>query len=656
MGKKNLFAKTIVVVILSLVLNMGMILQAGADALTTKGSLSVGSNVSVTVNNTSMVYYKVVPTKTDAFKFTLSSKTGGSTTAMKIGLYDSSAKELTVKTGDGNSILRAYLEKGKVYYVGVALNGKTASENCSLSMEESEEELISIKVASVTNAKDKNFISILTTPVNGLSWNADENILTMNGFSGSYVLKASIDKDVYSTVDIVDLTINVKGVNTLNALDDGILIGSGINVKFAGDGILNIVGNNTDSAIEVNETISIEGANINISGTFTDDYIDCSVFMMSSGSIGVTVEPNIRGKKKDFSEYRSIIDASKSIIISGGTILANYQPVKSGTTLADVGEIFDCSGYIQVANANIVITGDATVIEKVNIYYGRATTNVDKSTVNEIKGTKVSIKYATLCLSQYFYTYDGKAKKPAATIAGLKSGTDFTVTYKNNVKVGTATVTATGKGNYSGTLTKTFVITAKKGSVITDKKYKYKVTKVMGNDGSNGNVMVTGLKKTSLTQIKIAAKVTINGATYDVVSIKKKAFKNNKKIKKVTIGLNVKNIGNYAFAGCKKVKKLVINSTVLSKIGVGAFKNNKKLKTAVIKSTKLKTIGKQAFFGDKKLKTLKMYSTSLKYVKAKAFYRKGGKKLTVKVPSAKVAAYKKLFKKAKTNKYVVKAL
>ena len=185
MGKKNLFAKTIVVVVLSLVLNMGMILQAGADALTTKGSLSVGSNVSVTVNNTSMVYYKVVPTKTDAFKFTLSSKTGGSTTAMKMGLYDSSAKELTTKTGDGNAILRAYMEKGKTYYVGVILNGKTTSENCSLLMEESEEELISVKVANVTNAKDKNFISILTTPVSGLTWNADENVLTMNGFSGS---------------------------------------------------------------------------------------------------------------------------------------------------------------------------------------------------------------------------------------------------------------------------------------------------------------------------------------------------------------------------------------------------------------------------------------------------------------------------------------
>lgn len=44
----------------------------------------------------------------------------------------------------------------------------------------------------------------------------------------------------------------------------------------------------------------------------------------------------------------------------------------------------------------------------------------------------------------------------------LKKGTDYTVSYKNNINAGTATITVTGIGNYSGTVSKTFRIDAKK--------------------------------------------------------------------------------------------------------------------------------------------------------------------------------------------------
>lgn len=40
----------------------------------------------------------------------------------------------------------------------------------------------------------------------------------------------------------------------------------------------------------------------------------------------------------------------------------------------------------------------------------------------------------------------------------LKLGTDYTLSYKNNTKVGTATITVTGKGCYKGTFSKTFKI------------------------------------------------------------------------------------------------------------------------------------------------------------------------------------------------------
>lgn len=58
------------------------------------------------------------------------------------------------------------------------------------------------------------------------------------------------------------------------------------------------------------------------------------------------------------------------------------------------------------------------------------------------------------------YTYTGNSIKPAVT-SDLVLNKDYTVAYKNNINVGTATVSISGKGNYSGTVTKSFKIVAK---------------------------------------------------------------------------------------------------------------------------------------------------------------------------------------------------
>ena len=77
-----------------------------------------------------------------------------------------------------------------------------------------------------------------------------------------------------------------------------------------------------------------------------------------------------------------------------------------------------------------------------------------------------SIASGTLTLEANSYVYDGTAKEPATTLTltlngstvTLTEGSDYTVEYTDNVEVGTATVTCTGTGNFTGTLTKTFSI------------------------------------------------------------------------------------------------------------------------------------------------------------------------------------------------------
>lgn len=100
-------------------------------------------------------------------------------------------------------------------------------------------------------------------------------------------------------------------------------------------------------------------------------------------------------------------------------------------------------------------------------------------------------------------------------------------------------------------------------------------------DTASKAVEFSGTAKKKVAEVTIPASVKIGNTVYKVTSIAKNAFKNNKKIKTVVIGKNVKSIGKKAFFGCKNLRKITVKSKVLTKVGAKAFKGiNKK---AVIK-------------------------------------------------------------------------
>ncbi len=72
------------------------------------------------------------------------------------------------------------------------------------------------------------------------------------------------------------------------------------------------------------------------------------------------------------------------------------------------------------------------------------------------------ISDCTLTLSYTSVTYNGAAHEPSVTAVHgtttLTQGTDYTVSYSNNVNAGTATVTVTGIGDYTGTTELSFTI------------------------------------------------------------------------------------------------------------------------------------------------------------------------------------------------------
>lgn len=86
----------------------------------------------------------------------------------------------------------------------------------------------------------------------------------------------------------------------------------------------------------------------------------------------------------------------------------------------------------------------------------------------------------TIKLGKERYSYDGKAKQPAVTVTDRQGKTIakkyYKVTYQNNKKAGKASVTVTLKGNYKGTIKKTYEICPKGTSLVSVKAGKKKLT------------------------------------------------------------------------------------------------------------------------------------------------------------------------------------
>ena len=127
--------------------------------------------------------------------------------------------------------------------------------------------------------------------------------------------------------------------------------------------------------------------------------------------------------------------------------LSNIK-VKIGSTVLKQGTDYSVSykNNTNAGNARVLITGKGLFKDTLEPVFVIEPTSITKATVTGI-GNKV---------------YTGSAIKPVPSLkigtVTLKNNTDYSVSYKNNTNVGTASVTITGKGNYKGTVTKQFSI------------------------------------------------------------------------------------------------------------------------------------------------------------------------------------------------------
>ena len=246
--------------------------------------------------------------------------------------------------------------------------------------------------------------------------------------------------------------------------------------------------------------------------------------------------------------------------------------IKAQTTITATGH--KSSGWIVDKTASIGVKGskhkECTVCKKV----------LETAEIPAL--SRISISKASVTLSNSTYAYDGKAKKPGVTVKlngkTLKNGTDYAVSYSNNTKVGTAKVTITGKGNYTGSVSKTYSIknNFKKATVsgISNKSYTGKnitqsiTVKYNGKTlkkGTDYTVSYSSSKSIGTATVKIAGKGSytgtitktfkINPAKQEIqkLTAKSKAFFVDWAQKGSATGYEIQYATNSKFTSAKKV-------------------------------------------------------------------------------------------------------
>lgn len=147
------------------------------------------------------------------------------------------------------------------------------------------------------------------------------------------------------------------------------------------------------------------------------------------------------------------------------TVKLGDRTLKSGTDYA-----VTYSDNQHAGTAKVTVTGKGN-------YAGTASGTFTISPAN--------ISKASISVAAQNYTGSQLTPVPTVTLDGksLESGTDFTTSYGNNIKVGTANITVTGKGDYTGSATSTFKITRGQATVKKVKVGEITVTVYSYPDG-----------------------------------------------------------------------------------------------------------------------------------------------------------------------------
>ena len=289
------------------------------------------------------------------------------------------------------------------------------------------------------------------------------------------------------------------------------------------DDTTDTTGDTTDAT---DDTTDSTGDTTDTTGDTTDTTGDTTDSTGETTDTDGTTDAEVSGSVED-----ADIELSFSTCTYDGT---EQTPV---VTVTLGGVVLTEGTHYTVSYSNNVDAGLATVTI-------RGTGNCTGTATRYFTIEAAALKSATLDVKVYIH--DGTAKKPTPTVkntAGevLTLGTDYKVTYTNKKRVGTATVTITGIGNYAGsTITKTYKIkpdqvVLNRAESVASKKFTVAWTKLTGSvkyeiaykvkgtstftyktvSSSKVEKTIAGLKSGKVYKVKVRATKTRDGVTYN---------------------------------------------------------------------------------------------------------------------------------------------
>ena len=182
-----------------------------------------------------------------------------------------------------------------------------------------------------------------------------------------------------------------------------------------------------------------KGSSSKMSGTLKDVYVPIQIL---SGDVSGHTIKTVSGKTKLVKGGSCSLELTAKLYDWADCLLYKAKWSSSDTSVATVDKYGKVTA---VGKGTATITAASGSVKK----------TVKITVQPSVEDCKVTIPYAS-------YTYRGRGIKPTVTVRDgsvkLVKDTDYTVSYSDNINVGTATITVTGKGKYLGKTVKRFTV------------------------------------------------------------------------------------------------------------------------------------------------------------------------------------------------------
>ena len=294
----------------------------------------------------------------------------------------------------------------------------------------------------ISDVADQTYTGSLIAPNVTVTCN-DVELVKDTDYTVSYSNNKNVGTATISITGIGDYTGTItKNFNIVARDISDTTIGSIPNQTYTGNSI---------SALPV---ITYNGATLTKGTDYTLTY--SNNVNVGTGTVTITGKGNFKGTtSKTFSiSARAMSDTSVANVSSQTYTGNGISPLptityNNKTLKKDTDYTLSYSNNINAGTATITITGKGNFTGTTSKTFSISARAMSDTSVANISSQ----------------TYTGNVISPLPTITynnkTLKKDTDYTLSYSDNINVGTATITITGKGNFAGTTSKTFSISAR---------------------------------------------------------------------------------------------------------------------------------------------------------------------------------------------------